>query len=120
MVKRDTQHTARCLQEAINEIHGSWFGPANPVVKYDGSLHQDAFPWMQREAREADLVLVMGTSLSGLNADQARPTARRPPPFADGAYLSGCLDHIHCVRWPTIVRLTVDTGTSVCSTTLDR
>ena len=38
-------------QEKINEIHGSWFDPANPVVKYDGSLHARAFPWMKEDAR---------------------------------------------------------------------
>ena len=56
-------------QEKINEIHGSWFDPSNPVVKYDGSLHPRAFPWMKKDASTADLVLVLGTSLSGLTAD---------------------------------------------------
>ena len=57
-------------QECINEIHGSWFDPSNPVVKYSGTLKDDAYPWMRRDADTADLVLVMGTSLGGLNADQ--------------------------------------------------
>jgi NAD-dependent SIR2 family protein deacetylase len=57
-------------QESINEIHGSWYDPANPVVKYSGSLHDEAYPWMIDDAETADLVLVMGTSLGGLNADQ--------------------------------------------------
>ena len=57
-------------QEDINEIHGSWYDPSNPVVKYSGSLRQYEFEWMEREAETADLVLVLGTSLSGLNADQ--------------------------------------------------
>jgi len=65
-------------QERINEIHGSWFDPGNPVVKYSGSLHNRAFPWMEEDADTADLVLVIGTSLGGLNADQvATETARR-------------------------------------------
>lgn len=57
-------------QECINEIHGSWFDPSNPVVKYSGTLKDDAYPWMRSDADTADLVLVMGTSLGGLNADQ--------------------------------------------------
>ena len=57
-------------QENICEVHGSWFDPANPVVKYSGSLKGPECNWMEREAEEADLVLVLGTSLGGLNADQ--------------------------------------------------
>lgn len=57
-------------QESINEIHGSWYDPGNPVVKYSGTLHDRAFPWMEEDAQTADLVLVLGTSLGGLNADQ--------------------------------------------------
>jgi NAD-dependent SIR2 family protein deacetylase len=57
-------------QECINEIHGSWYDPSNPVVKYSGSLHDRSFPWMEHDAESADLVLVLGTSLGGLNADQ--------------------------------------------------
>ena len=65
-------------QEDINEIHGSWFDPSNPVVKYSGSLRDDLFEHMQQQAATCDLVLVVGTSLSGLNADQcARCPAER-------------------------------------------
>jgi len=65
-------------QEAINEIHGSWYDPSNPVVKYSGTLKQEQYPWMREDARTADLVLVLGTSLGGLNADQVaiRPAER--------------------------------------------
>jgi hypothetical protein len=65
-------------QERINEIHGSWYDPSNPVVKYCGHLHKRASPWMEEDAEQADLVLVLGTSLSGLYADRvAKDTARR-------------------------------------------
>jgi len=57
-------------QELVNEIHGSWYDPSNPVVKYSGTLKNNNYEWMQRDATEADLVLVLGTSLGGLNADQ--------------------------------------------------
>ena len=65
-------------QERINEIHGSWYDPSNPVVLYSGSLRNHEFAWMREEANTADLVLVLGTSLSGLNADRvAIDTAMR-------------------------------------------
>jgi NAD-dependent SIR2 family protein deacetylase len=57
-------------QEDINEIHGSWFDPANPVVKYSGCLRGDLCEDMETQAQTTDLVLVLGTSLTGLNADQ--------------------------------------------------
>lgn len=62
-------------QECINEIHGSWYDPSNPVVKYSGTLHSRSFPWMEHDAETADLVLVLGTSLGGLNADQVATNA---------------------------------------------
>ena len=65
-------------QESINEIHGSWYDPSNPVVLYSGTLKKEQYPWMVKEAKNADLVLVLGTSLGGLNADQvAIRTAER-------------------------------------------
>merc|ERR1719369_1379890 len=57
-------------QEDIFEIHGSWYDPTNPVVCYDGVMRSDLFRKMRRAADAADLVLVLGTSLSGLNSDQ--------------------------------------------------
>jgi len=62
-------------QERINEIHGSWYDPGNPVVKYCGTLHERAYPWMVEDAATADLVLVLGTSLGGMNADQVATRA---------------------------------------------
>jgi len=85
-------------QECINEVHGSWYDPSNPVVKYNGSLHSRAGPWMKQDADTADLVIVLGSSLSGLNADQVvTSTAERsmvmpPPPagvLAPGAQIRG-------------------------------
>ena len=44
---------------------------AAEVVKYSGTLHDRSYPWMREDADTADLCLVLGTSLGGLNADQA-------------------------------------------------
>jgi NAD-dependent SIR2 family protein deacetylase len=57
-------------QNALNEIHGAWFDPSNPVVPMSGSLRDDLCEWMREEEKKADLVLAMGTSLCGMNADR--------------------------------------------------
>lgn len=56
-------------QEDVIEVHGSWYDPANPVICYDGTLRRDVFSRMKQAKYSADLVLVIGTSLSGLNCD---------------------------------------------------
>ena len=57
-------------QACLNEIHGAWFDPSNPVVPMSGSLRGDLFQWMLDEEQRADLVIALGTSLSGMNADR--------------------------------------------------
>ena len=57
-------------QACLNEIHGAWFDPSNPVVPMDGSLRGDLFGWMLEEEERSDLVIALGTSLSGMNADR--------------------------------------------------
>merc|ERR1712185_576091 len=62
-------------QEKINEVHGSWYDPSNPVVKYKGHLRDENSDGMRNAADTADLVIVLGTSLGGLNADQVATKA---------------------------------------------
>ena len=76
-------------QEAICEVHGSWYDPSNPVVKYCGSLKDHEEQWMQRETEAADLVLVIGTSLGGLYADETATTCCERA--AAGASLGGVI-----------------------------
>jgi NAD-dependent SIR2 family protein deacetylase len=57
-------------QQHINEIHGAWFDPSNPVVPMSGSLRGDLCEWMEEEEEKADLTLALGTSLCGMNADR--------------------------------------------------
>lgn len=57
-------------QHALNEIHGAWFDPSNPVVKMNGDLRSDLFSWLMEWETKADLVIAMGTSLAGMNADR--------------------------------------------------
>jgi len=57
-------------QEKINEIHGAWFDPSNPVVQFSGNLRNDLFGTLIEWEEKADLCLCLGTSLSGMNADR--------------------------------------------------
>ena len=84
------QNFCQKIQEFLPfQIHGSWFDPSNPVVRYSGTLRDDLYLSMQvlllitdqklnpnckskhmkACAKKADLVLVIGTSLSGLASD---------------------------------------------------
>jgi len=66
---------AKFPQSKINEIHGGWFDPSNPVVPMDGTLRDDLHYQMIQDEERADLVLTMGTSLCGMNADSMVSTA---------------------------------------------
>ena len=61
-------------QEKINEIHGAWHDPSNPVVQINGSLRDDLYQWMVDVEQRADLCLCLGTSLSGMNSDRIAST----------------------------------------------
>ena len=65
-------------QEDIIEIHGSWYDPSNPVVCYDGNLRPDLHEKVRQAEETAELVIVVGSSLSGLNSDgvASRPARR--------------------------------------------
>ena len=56
--------------EHLNEIHGAWFDPSNPVVPMSGTLRDDLCEWMYEWEKKADLTLAIGTSLCGMNADR--------------------------------------------------
>jgi hypothetical protein len=57
-------------QEAINELHGAWHAPNNPVVQMSGSLRGDLFQDLLEYEQAADLTIAVGTSLCGMNADR--------------------------------------------------
>lgn len=57
-------------QADINEIHGAWYDPSNPVVPMSGTLRQDLIERMLEWEDRADLCLAMGTSMVGMNADR--------------------------------------------------
>jgi NAD-dependent SIR2 family protein deacetylase len=57
-------------QRYVNEIHGSWFDPGNPVVKMTENVRDDLYEDTCTVEREADLVIVRGSSLAGMNTDR--------------------------------------------------
>ncbi|CAK0805397.1 unnamed protein product [Prorocentrum cordatum] len=50
-------------QAFVNEIHGSWFDPANPTVGFGEPLREDLFAALLAEELKCDLCLALGTSL---------------------------------------------------------
>ena len=60
---------AGCPQMYVNDIHGSWYDPANPVVKNTGSIRGDLYERMLTDSLNTDLTLALGTSLSGTVCD---------------------------------------------------
>jgi NAD-dependent SIR2 family protein deacetylase len=61
-------------QHALNEIHGAWFDPSNPVVPMKGQLRDDLFRSMLEWEDITDLCIAVGTSLAGMNADRVAST----------------------------------------------
>lgn len=57
-------------QHRMNEIHGAWYDPSNPVVPMSGDLRGDLFARMLEWEQKADLTLSMGTSMCGMNSDR--------------------------------------------------
>ena len=60
---------AGCPQHCINEIHGGWGDPSNPVITMSGHLRKDLALRFDKWSKKADLVLAMGTSLAAVGAD---------------------------------------------------
>lgn len=61
-------------QEYINEIHGAWYDPTNPVVPMSGSLRSDLFTDMLKWEARSDLTISVGSSMCGMNADRVFTT----------------------------------------------
>lgn len=66
-------------QSDLNEIHGAWYDPSNPVVPMDGTLRGDLIERMLDWEDRVDLCLALGTSMVGMNADRmaVAPAERR-------------------------------------------
>mmetsp|Transcript_34694 Transcript_34694/g.58741 ORF Transcript_34694/g.58741 Transcript_34694/m.58741 type:complete len:335 (+) Transcript_34694:296-1300(+) len=67
-------------QKDLNEIHGSWYDPSNPVVMMSGNLREDLFSWLIEWEKKSDLCLTLGTSLCGMNSDRMALTCSKQNP----------------------------------------
>lgn len=73
-------------QRDLNEIHGAWYDPSNPVVPMSGNLRADLIDDMYKWEARVDLCLALGTSMVGMNADRlAVAPAERMRKGAPGA-----------------------------------
>jgi NAD-dependent SIR2 family protein deacetylase len=64
--------------QKVNELHGAWFDKEkNPVIAMSGGLRGDLFEWCIEMEKRSDFVFVVGTSLSGLNADRVVHTCAK-------------------------------------------
>jgi hypothetical protein len=61
-------------QDDINEIHGAWYDPSNPVVPMDGTLRRDLIERLLQWEESVDLCIALGTSMVGMNADRMAVT----------------------------------------------
>lgn len=99
-------------QHLINEIHGAWYDPSNPVVPMSGDLRGDLFEGMLRWEEATDLTISLGTSMCGMNSDRvfttvaSRAKQQNAIDIAPGVYLGGVIigiqqtqyDHLACLR----------------------
>jgi len=85
--------------EHLNEIHGAWYDPSNPVVPMSGSLRTDLCEWLYEWEEKTDLTLAMGTSLCGMNADRMVETpntkARKRGSSCLGSIIVGLQQTVH-------------------------
>ena len=91
-------------QASLNEIHGSWYDPANPVVPMNGCLRSDLFDKLLHYEQHGDLTVSMGTSMCGMTADRifTSVAARSRRGMAIGGVIIGLqctqYDHMSCLR----------------------
>ena len=60
---------AGCPQETVLEVHGSWYDPTNPVLRQGGKVRPDIGERLRELEDTADLVVVVGSSLTGNTGD---------------------------------------------------
>ena len=64
---------------ALNEIHGSWFDKHNIVKMMDDKLNPKNLAMLHEWEAKSDIVIAVGTSLAGMNADQIAELAGQNP-----------------------------------------
>ena len=83
-------HKSTCPPSMVTEIHGSWFDTRNPPIKPKGKPRADLEARVKAIAGTADVVLALGTSLSGTCSDTvALQCAERAKSLAQAAEKRG-------------------------------
>ena len=67
---------AGCPQERLVEVHGSWYDPTNPVLRQGGLIRPDIRERLREVEEGADLVVVVGSSLTGLHPLVTKTSSR--------------------------------------------
>lgn len=93
-------------QEKLNEIHGAWFDPSNPVVAMSGSLRGDLFTNMLEWEKKSDLVLSMGTSMCGMNSDRVFTTCSKKA-LENKTTLGGVIVNLQCTQFDHLAALRI-------------
>lgn len=94
-------------EHAVNDIHGSWWDPSNPVVPMSGQLRTDLFNDMTDWEVRADLVLAMGTSLCGMNADRVMTTCAERALTGDESVFGGVIVSLQRTQYDNIAALRI-------------
>jgi|MDSY01.1.fsa_nt_gb NAD-dependent SIR2 family protein deacetylase len=94
-------------QEKLNEIHGAWFDPSNPVVPMSGSLRTDLFNDLLEWEKKCDLVLSMGTSMCGMNADRVFTTCSTKALKQNPGAIGGVIINLQCTQFDHLSALRI-------------
>jgi len=94
-------------ESAVNEIHGSWWDPSNPVVPMSGQLRTDLFEDMMEWELKADMVMAIGTSLCGMNADRVFTTCAQRAQTGDESALGGVIVSLQRTQYDDIAALRI-------------
>eukprot|EP00301_Raphidiophrys_heterophryoidea_P023579 c7415_g1_i1.p1 GENE.c7415_g1_i1~~c7415_g1_i1.p1 ORF type:complete len:348 (+),score=84.25 c7415_g1_i1:886-1929(+) len=94
-------------QEHMNEIHGGWFDPSNPVVPMSGTLRDDLMSDLVEWEEKTDLCLALGSSLCGMNADRMAVTPAKKALKKKGNSLGTVIVSIQCTQYDNISQLRI-------------
>jgi hypothetical protein len=91
----------------MNEIHGAWFDPSNPVVAMSGSLRTDLFSRLLEAEESTDLCLSIGTSMVGMNADRVFTTVAKKAAAGDSGVFGGIIINKQKTQYDSISSLRI-------------
>ena len=94
-------------QEDLNEIHGAWYDPSNPVVMMSGNLRSDLFEDMLAWEQTVDLCLAMGTSMCGMNSDRVFTTVSQKAKAGHAGSLGGVIVNLQCTQFDDLAALRI-------------